>query len=746
MSDKPENIIFTDHYAPVLNPGEYTIVARQNVGENGGVAALTQKFHVRGPQFTLDATDVYTQYPAQGATDDFADQLPYVVLSKRTLPWQRTLPGNAGDPIPWMALLVFSEEEVSPTITLSIEDYLKPSRREGEAVIEAIVPVNAADLGVDKTSYCQCIEITLETFASIAPRLEELPYLAHGRKVEMTQKAETNMPHQGDFSIVMANRFPAPDEKNVVHLVSLQGCETYLGGAGDPNKLIRLVSLCNWSFQCAKGEDSFRDIVENLVKTNGKEQRLLRLPSGQINHPAIAGRLEQGYVPLPFRLMDGTDTLAWYRGPFTPAEAATGEARPEHHATASAALGLDSATGMFDQSNATAWQLGRLLALEDPTFGPKLMELRRKIHVELDLFLQRFAQASQQPGEAFSAAEGHALALEVMKFDALSGLSQVMNEDTAGSILEGLDTPLGESSLVASANEGDIFDSSIPETYTGLYQAFVNNLREGKAAVEVSEAADPASRALQEIDYPKFTAHLLGKFADELNDIIAWLKDLDIRDIPFYYALPHPRLLPAESIRFFMVDDRWWHSVHDGALSIGIHSGIDEAVWKLLSAHLLDPEKGKQISGFAASDPTDDKGDYGLLLRSRLLRAWKGVEFRAFIQGEPVTPHSARNLGSDVLMMLFEKMPDELWIELPREGLCFAASGRTLSLKYTNETQAGKAIPEVNVAVPVRTGGNVIDVKTLVAEMQTRTGQSLKSASFALQWIRQSERFILKWK
>ena len=58
----------------------------------------------------LNPEEVYSVYPPKGQIGDFANSLPHVVFTRRTLPWERSLTPtrNKGDTRPWMALLVVS--------------------------------------------------------------------------------------------------------------------------------------------------------------------------------------------------------------------------------------------------------------------------------------------------------------------------------------------------------------------------------------------------------------------------------------------------------------------------------------------------------------------------------------------------------------------------------------------------------------------------------------------------------------
>ena len=72
--------------------------------------------------------------------------------------------------------------------------------------------------------------------------------------------------------------------------------------------------------------------------------------------------------------------MAWYRGPLSPYQI-TGDfplssADPDSiYLNAQAAMIYDETTGLFDLTYAVAWQLGRLLALNDRHFAQELLQL-----------------------------------------------------------------------------------------------------------------------------------------------------------------------------------------------------------------------------------------------------------------------------------------------------------------------------------------------------------------------------------
>jgi hypothetical protein len=92
----------------------------------------------------------------------------------------------------------------------------------------------------------------------------------------------------------------------------------------------------------------------------------LALPAPAAAPDLVATACAGGWSPLEHRTRAGVRTVAWYRGPGAPVRVAPNP-QPAFP-SGDAALLLDPASGMFDVSYASAWQLGRLLALRNRAF------------------------------------------------------------------------------------------------------------------------------------------------------------------------------------------------------------------------------------------------------------------------------------------------------------------------------------------------------------------------------------------
>jgi hypothetical protein len=159
-------------------------------------------------------------------------------------------------------------------------------------------------------------------------------------------------------------------------------------GAGDDD-LIRLVSLKSWSFTCEDQKKSFKGWLLNLNEW-GTPPSTLRLPaSANVTGNAKADTfLLQGYVLLQHYFRHGDHTASWYHGPLMPGLSTDTKISLPIPA-ADALVRYDRAIGMFDVSYAAAWELGRLLALQNKAFSTSLYQWKR-------LHAQQLAQVEQR--------------------------------------------------------------------------------------------------------------------------------------------------------------------------------------------------------------------------------------------------------------------------------------------------------------------------------------------------------------
>lgn len=745
MSDAPGKedrpIKVWSYFKPALPGGAYTIEVEQKLRlADAPIPPLKQNLYIDAPRFVLDPKDIHSVYPARESTGGFADEIPFVVLTRRTLPWERPMSSTQSDPtIPWLALLVFTSGQVSETYTTTIRQYLEANSSRTDTIVPLKGQISQEEKGyLDEQRHCRYIELSLDLFHTLVPDLEALPLLAHVRKVDMTNKADMEMPDQGAFSIVMANRLPSPGKDHVVHLVSVEGCQGLLQNREkNGNPMVRLISLASWSFKCADSGGRFRDTVRRLVETDGEHLRLALACDAKMEKN-VQRRLKNGYVPLPYHFTTGEHNLAWYRGPAIPAPEYTEVMGPaeEPFFSASAAMRFDRRTGLFDQSYAAAWQLGRSLALADATFGPQLMGLRRKAHQVWDEFCDHlFFQSSDQPiidmdtlvQGAKKLAQGPPDMEQVAAYldEKLDGLIDEIDR-AAEKMDAGTSDPLQVTDFLRmgfSEQRADAMGADTPSGMFGLVNHIVSHvviaLKKNHLVGHLKDRVDimgslfrlALSKMIDRVSDKVLKSHLL----QELEAVYQWMDHLSLTDVPFRYLVAHPNLVPLESIRFFYMDASWWHALFDGAASLGIHSSIDEALYRVMRKRFLERWTEKNFK--------DKHHPWGLFLRSDLVRIWSGVELCAYDDQKPVLPLLTKKIGDDLLLFLYEHAPHKLELREPKEGLRFSV----------DPLKDREALRLKNEAL------RVLDVAAIKQE-----GELADSAQWARRLIRQPERLIFE--
>ncbi|MEO8193521.1 MAG: hypothetical protein ABI681_06695 [Gemmatimonadales bacterium] len=215
---------------------------------------------------------------------------------------------------------------------------------------------------------------------------------------------------------------------------------------------------------------------------------------------------------------------------------------------------------------------------------------------------------------------------------------------------------------------------------------------------------------------------------DSLRNWLARLRLL--YGIPFNYLVPDSRLLPVESVRFFYIDRNFTDRLVDGAVSVGkattreflhyeqVHGTVsketDDEEWRLRRQFRGEPLELESTT--KAADLT------GLLLRSRAVSGWPGLEVKAYRDTTPQTRDDGGTrlvllrmdrLAPDVLLCIFEGVPTRVDIEEPREGIQFGVdaaerstitpSGFGLKLRKIKGVKAGEQLASGPTApVPVR--------------------------------------------
>ena len=360
------DVYFVDHHAPALVDGDYTVMITQTVRQKQsdgtckklGRFRANRGFVVRGPRFRLTTQDVEAVYPPQGSAGAYDAVMPHVVLTRSTLPWERSpgsVDGADNSRMPsWLALILVGEHDDvhSSTVTLgalSDDPNADFPRRVSKNPTREQSFIENGELDTDVV---RIIDIPVE----LLPQAHHLHLLAHVRR-----SAGGSAGDESARAVVVSHRRPTSHGPFTAHLVSVEGRYDKNAFVRDDKKArVRLVSLKQWSFTCRKESGGHFDALASDLKTG-----TLRLP-GPTRNADAQHFLAQGAVPLPHLRRSQAAATALYHGPLVPwAGAKLTVGTGDMKRSAQHLVARHEAMEIEDVSYAAAWELGRLMMLHD---------------------------------------------------------------------------------------------------------------------------------------------------------------------------------------------------------------------------------------------------------------------------------------------------------------------------------------------------------------------------------------------
>lgn len=371
----PGSVQLLQQHRPGLAAGDYQIRVEQVVTIKGHATPIDpfkaeMNFTVAGERFELKPTVVHSVFPPDGNLGDHSTVFPHIILNRSTLPWERMVETQATG-VPWMALLLFDEDEKPKSKNFTLGELKKPS-------VEKF-PSLELESGQRDEDQVTVIDVPASRLKTIMPAADELALLAHVR-FGINSQPKSN---PEELAIIISNRLPRPGKTSFACLVSVEKRFKRVGGKYEfdyqdavGNELIRLVSLKNWSFACESEKKDFQQLLLAVNKTSDKPgtSATLSLPHGTSDEDAL---LSRGYVLLPHYFRHGDQTASWFHGPLIPGENTYREIDLPVR-SADELLRYDPSLSMFDISYAAAWQLGRLLALQDKSVSTSLYQWKRQ--------------------------------------------------------------------------------------------------------------------------------------------------------------------------------------------------------------------------------------------------------------------------------------------------------------------------------------------------------------------------------
>ncbi|WP_458122373.1 hypothetical protein [Paenibacillus sp. Z6-24] len=234
------------------------------------------------------------------------------------------------------------------------------------------------------------------------------------------------------------------------------------------------------------------------------------------------------------------------------------------------------------------------------------------------------------------------------------------------------------------------------------------------------------------------------------SELIDWLSRLCLLDnVPFHYLIPSDLLLPDNAIRLFYINPNWQRALVDGACSLGRNASIDLDHDRQL-INTVFSQIGKQVKTIRprlqkkelAPEEAEEEVQVigGFILRSPLVRGWRGLEFQALsADGELLRALRIENLSDDVLIGLFDGVPYTLKVAQPPESFYFGfnhINGNYSKRLRSFETGALLANTDTVEVVMQDTKMRTIDICATARNIENFFHRPVTSAEFALQMIK----------
>lgn len=692
---------FYSCFQPELSMGEHPADPKQPISWiDSSTPLLTDRItskatSIEAPRFVLPGECVHSVSPAEGERAP-AETLPSIVFRDAHMPWERSMQFTEylqqGENMPWLALLVFSRDEIEiapkhlsgETSMFKGTDLATDTEKTGEPIQQSptfAISMSLSDINTVKTKDANLVaspipvddRVGIETRTDViflrpalfnklittyengAPKtgqttadLSRYKYLAHVRQIKKSGVAASKTSEEDLLSVVLSHRIGSLNETKeqlaIVHLVSLENWQNMSLVNTDTVKYVVLNSLYSWTYTSMLTGDS--SLVEAAKKLN---RGLLGVPGsliadlenrGDRSAVRLAQKYEDGYTLIRHRTQTGEMMPALFRGPLIPN-------MPSHpiieRGTVMSNFGtdlqiLDQETGTLDVAYSAAWNLGKTLALADASFTTSLARLRH--------FVLARSLRSGKEGESRKRG-GHNSKLEI-----LGSLAQSMGTLYAMTDLDGIEK--GEQASVnGSKIEFNQSASGFPTTDPSLNAAVKDTIAQ--------DAENLAGTARIESDEGDNTMKLFNEFITENSSdwkiISSWILDrMFLLGIPPNYLIVDPKYLPGESLRFFHIDPKWIDCMIDGALSLANHvSQTDDVVRRSIKGAVntyletINPDLGKKLQVPSC----------GLLLRSNIIASYPELRVEVPVMNGDDKDRASilrqEAIGEGVLLCLFDR-------------------------------------------------------------------------------------------
>lgn len=643
---------------PPLSPGDYEIVTEQEVSalnEETQVLKSSQLVTVKTIEpYTLPPDLIHSYYPPSARLVT-ATTLPHVVLKGATA-WERSGEHEHGTaPTPWLALLVFTERELSAppevlspevrpsgtkALTLSLDTinnfcpkfcqtqkFLKPKASAG-----ANAPPATADfIFVNSTAFTMYFDHQnpSQNEPQTKADLERYKFLAF-----MTDTGVDDGTGHANarLSTLLGHRtrpygLSETSEKVYAHLVSIEDLENRIDwtAAQSSTATIALISLFSWTFIWERNnEGADLEMFKHLGRPESTRSLAIPIPESvkesQVAMPWVKERITEGYTIVRHRDIAGETSMALYRGPLTPQATRKPHIRPSIHGTDLQII--DVTAEVLDVSYSTAWELGRSLAGRDAKFSAAMAGLRRQIYMH--------AVTKSKKGESDNKEQVMHQADDVIKsvLNRLNGLY----DGPIASRIKGLPLIKEEKDKAARWQ--------VPKHTATSTAAAPGSMTHAKLRRHLKDFA----QTWIEEEARKLCGTAAGKpDIPELSIVFNWIINnlMSLKLVPATYLFPDPAVLVDESINCFLIDDVWIDAMVDGAMSLANTMGggddpIRDQIRDAFNIYLIE-----------APSSLVSIGGSGFILKSGVVESFPDLEITVTAKNEAhtplVCPHQVKN-------------------------------------------------------------------------------------------------------
>lgn len=362
-----------DHDLPALSSGEYTIKVTQEITNKQDPYVTEQRFFIAGERFHVRREEVGGIYPPKNGLGNYTKIAPHLVLNRSTLPWERQPQEPNADHAPWLTLLLFTENEIKASG--GIKTIPLATLKGGTTLAQEyrwLHPSLDLEPGQADTDLVQVLDVSKANLNNKLPKNQN----------ELKSSARVREVHQGlekDAKAYLTSKGQIVEgEQYRVVLVSLENRykeDSFDFQGATTSDRIRLVVLYSWSFTCSSEGKSLSDVVASLDRQRFVVPTNTLKKTGDSFQKALP-LIQSGYSPVPHQMRPGGQSLSWYRGPLIP----TTPSESDRFIAARSSdtwLRYHQEMGMIDVSYASAWDLGRLLALKNQHFSESLYLWKR---------------------------------------------------------------------------------------------------------------------------------------------------------------------------------------------------------------------------------------------------------------------------------------------------------------------------------------------------------------------------------